>query len=412
MPRISIIIPTYNRAAYLDEAIQSVLAQTCEDWELIVVDDGSTDATADVVAKYTGRITYKRQANAGACAARNLGLACASGEYVSFLDSDDRMLPNNLADLLAVLEQQPSVDVAYGWYYWMEADGSPSYRAGPHIRGVTRPSPWPGANVRPSGTTMEGQVLPKLLQEETMLLGTALVRRSCVEAVGGFDTSVDFNEHWDFFLSLAREGYRFACCREVVTLLRLHKGNRGQIFDKMLAGRIDILDRYFNVPSLKADLARVRGSAYYLAYMEYARVYFASDNIVAGTKCLNKAIEYNALRNFELKLLPSLICERALHSSSPVDYIKQVIESLAPGADSYLLRRQLLGKLHACIAKKILTTSGLLPKALWHCVRALWHDPTKHRAKELARLLLNGLRRQLGRRAKSPHAIAPSHMHL
>ncbi len=400
MPRISIIIPTYNRAAYLEEAIQSVLAQTCEDWELIVVDDGSTDATAEVAAKYAGRITYKRQANAGACAARNLGLACASGEYVSFLDSDDRMLPNNLADLLAVLEQQPHVDVAYGWYYWMEADGSPSYRAGPHIRNVTRPSPWPDASVSPSGTTMEGQVLPNLLQEETMLLGTALVRRSCVDAVGGFDPSVDFNEHWGFYLSLARAGYEFACCHEVVALLRLHEGNRGQNLERMLAGRIEILDRYFNAPELKGKLAQVRNLAYYLAYMEYVKVYFADDKIEPGSTCLNHALNCRPMRVTDLRLLTNLISRRAIQSSSPSIYIDRVIAHLASGAHAKFFRRKLLGKFYASLAREAVTARGIKSAALWHGLRALWHDPAKHRAKEVAGILKGGLRRLLANRSK------------
>jgi glycosyltransferase involved in cell wall biosynthesis len=400
MPRISVIIPTYNRAAYLDEAIQSVLAQTFEDWELIVVDDGSTDATAEVAAKYSGKITYKRQANAGACAARNLGLACASGEYISFLDSDDRMLPNNLADLLAVLEQHPQVDVAYGWYYWMEADGSPSYRAGPHIKNATRPSPWPDASVRPSGTTMEGQVLPKLLQEETMLLGTALVRRTCVEAIGGFDRSVEFNEHWDFFLSLARRGYRFACCHEVVALLRLHEGNRGQNLERMLAGRIEILDRYFNAPDLKSNLAQIRNLAYYLAYMEYAKVYFADGKIERGSACLNHALSYRSARVADLRLLTNLISRQAIRSSAPSAYINQVITHLAPGAHAKYFQRKLLGKFYASLARETVAKRGLLPAALRQSLRALRHDPAKHRAKEVAGILKGGLRRLLANRCK------------
>lgn len=412
MPRVSVIIPTYNRAAYLDEAIQSVIAQTFEDWELIVIDDGSTDATTEVAARYADRITFIRQANAGACVARNLGLSHASGEYVSFLDSDDRMLPNNLADLIAVLEQKPQVDVAYGWYYWMEADGSPSNRAGPHLHNITRPSPWPNASIKPSGTTLEGQILPKLLQEETMLLGTALVRRACVDAVGGFDCTVDFNEHWDFFLSLARKGFEFACCREVVALLRLHDGNRGSQLEKMLAGRIEILDRYFDASEREHDLARVRGSSYYLAYMEYARVYFATDNFDAGTSCLNKALQYEPLRDADTRKLVPLISSRAMHSPSPPELIRHVVRTLAPGPDSRLFGRKLLGKFHAAFAHGMVARRGIRPKAIWHCVCSLWNDPSKQRAKEVARVVRHGLLKLVSRRASPSNSASQVHINL
>lgn len=95
--KFSIIIPTYNRADFLPKAIESVLAQTYTDWELIIVDDGSTDNTRDVVSKYTDtRIRYIYQDNAERCAARNNGINNANGEYVCFLDSDNVMLPNRL----------------------------------------------------------------------------------------------------------------------------------------------------------------------------------------------------------------------------------------------------------------------------------------------------------------------------
>lgn len=102
--KFSIIIPTYNRAAFLTKAIDSVLAQTCTDWELIVVDDGSTDNTREVVARYDdSRIRYIYQDNAERCAARNNGIEQARGEFVCFLDSDDSYLEDYLSDLSALI---------------------------------------------------------------------------------------------------------------------------------------------------------------------------------------------------------------------------------------------------------------------------------------------------------------------
>jgi len=97
IPKVSVIIPTYNRAKFVTKAIDSVLAQTYKDYEIIVIDDGSTDNTQEVLQPYMDKITYKYQENAGVSAARNTGIRVASGQWIAFLDSDDIWLPDKLA---------------------------------------------------------------------------------------------------------------------------------------------------------------------------------------------------------------------------------------------------------------------------------------------------------------------------
>ena len=110
MPRVSVIIPTYNRAAWVAEAVASVLGQTCRDFELIVVDDGSRDATLEALGPFMARLLYlRRESCGGVSAARNLGAAAARGEWLAFLDSDDLWLPSKLAWQAAVLEALPTV---------------------------------------------------------------------------------------------------------------------------------------------------------------------------------------------------------------------------------------------------------------------------------------------------------------
>jgi len=121
--RVSIIMPCYNAARFIAEAIASVIVQTESSWELIVIDDGSTDGSAEVVGRFTDpRIRLLSQANAGVSAARNAGLACARGEFVAFLDADDRMRPNRLHVPLEIFARDPSLDLVVHDFVRFEQD--------------------------------------------------------------------------------------------------------------------------------------------------------------------------------------------------------------------------------------------------------------------------------------------------
>src|SRR6202051_3376812 len=123
MPLVSAAIITHNRARYLADAITSVLGQTVADLELIVVDDGSTDETADVVAPYLDRIRYVRQERRGKAAARNAAVEPARGEAIAFCDSDDSWYSDRLERQLAALEQHPDVGMVHGHVDFMRSDG-------------------------------------------------------------------------------------------------------------------------------------------------------------------------------------------------------------------------------------------------------------------------------------------------
>ncbi|NLF03256.1 MAG: glycosyltransferase family 2 protein, partial [Anaerolineales bacterium] len=136
-PTVSVIIPTYNRLAYLQEAIDSVLAQTYTDYEIIVVDDGSTDGMGDALrALYRdhlgGRLRYRWQENAGRSAARNAGVTLSQGKYLAFLDDDDTYLPHKLARQVHLLEERSDVDLVAGGFEQVDASG----------KGLALVSPW------------------------------------------------------------------------------------------------------------------------------------------------------------------------------------------------------------------------------------------------------------------------------
>ncbi len=167
---VSVIIPTYNSAAILPDAVDSVLCQTQPPAEIVIVDDGSCDETPIVCAAYAGRARYLRQENAGASAARNTGIAASTGDWLAFLDADDLWEPHKLERQLEALAQNPEADFAVG------AANAWSPRRRSYVRAF-----WDGP-LDPA--VMRGQLLVRNIL--TGLCSSIVIRREAMEAVGGF----------------------------------------------------------------------------------------------------------------------------------------------------------------------------------------------------------------------------------
>lgn len=209
--RVSVLVPTFNRANYIAECLDSLLAQTMPALEIIVIDDGSDDGTAEVLKRYGERIRYIRKDNGGKPTAVNLGLSLAQGELIWIFDDDDVALPHAIASRVAALLAAPDAGFVYSPHYY-GSDG-------------------------PNGKIERGRLhqLPphtpdsfffELMKGCFFHLATALVRADAYRAIGGFDTELLSSEDYDMELRLAR-AYPAAYCPEPSFIFRQHAGLRG-----------------------------------------------------------------------------------------------------------------------------------------------------------------------------------------
>jgi len=206
MDRVSVIIPTHNRAGLIRETLDSVLAQTWGNYEIVVVDDGSEDDTAGVLAELGGRVIYRRIEHAGAGAARNVGLEMARGEFVAFLDSDDVWDARFMEKMLAALRQASWAGLAYCDYATFDD------------RGVIQV-----ACLAPN-EKIRGNLFPKLIEGDFLCTGSLLIRRTCLEQAGKFDPGLAVAHDWDMWLRLAwRNDAEYL--DEPLLKIRFHPGN-------------------------------------------------------------------------------------------------------------------------------------------------------------------------------------------
>ncbi|HEX9029118.1 MAG TPA: glycosyltransferase, partial [Anaerolineales bacterium] len=255
-PKVTVLLPTYNRADLLATAIQSVLAQTYPDFELIVIDDGSTDRTAELVHSFREpRLRYVYQENRGISAALNRGVHLARGEYIARVDSDDRWLPDLLEREIAVLDCQPEVGLVYSKAQAMDPGGAPL----PQILGA--PEKYPG------------QTLKSILYGDFVCTITAIIRRRCLDQAGLFDEALKGNEDWDMWVRLAAI-CRFAYLDQVLANFRQHTGRttggKSPHFVNIAEGRFYLLDKAFSRPDLPNDVRKIRPLAYRNAHMDVA----------------------------------------------------------------------------------------------------------------------------------------------
>lgn len=249
---VSVVIPTYNSGHLVVEAVQSVLAQTQPAAQIIVVDDGSTDDTAERLRQFHGRIEYVRQTNARVAAARNTGLSVAGGDLVAFLDADDYWHPEKLARQLAVLETHPEIGLL-----------------------STEMFDWPGPLPRLdqiSAGKWDTVPLGELLVFNSLTTSSVVVRRSVLDRAGPFDTELFGPEDYDLWLRCARIA-PVAILREPLTGYRNTAGSLGKQAGTMRAGLLRIHAKLDAADAWPSKLHRRRCRAhldYSTGYMYFA----------------------------------------------------------------------------------------------------------------------------------------------
>ena len=186
---ISVIIPTFN-SRYIVEAIQSVISQTYSNWEIVVVDDGSTEDTEAIIKQCWKKIKYIRQDNKGPASARNLGVTAANGEFIAFLDADDIWLEGKLDEQLKYMQENPNIGLSYTDYSVFDESGTKC----------------PSAFQLLEADKHRVRTFRDLILHPVVWTSTVMVKRDVFERVGGFDESMSRGEDYDLWLRIAAHG--------------------------------------------------------------------------------------------------------------------------------------------------------------------------------------------------------------
>ncbi len=271
-PLVSVIIPTYNRADLLGQTLDSITKQTFRDYEIVVIDDGSTDGTHELVADRSEPIRFLEQEHRGASAARNHAVAEARGALVAFLDSDDLWQPHFLEEVAGAVDARP--DAALGYSDFRTIDSS-----GRVLRGHVK---------RQHG----GQVVDRLFESIFIHTSCVVARRKVILEAGGFDEQLQANEDYELWLRLSLR-YPFVSVPKPLCLRRSHNGSlsrNGNV--QFLTRKAELLEGFYQRHGegrISDDLARRRlAKTFYTAGKATAR----TGNYTESVHLLRRSMEY------------------------------------------------------------------------------------------------------------------------
>lgn len=279
-PRVSVIIPTYNCQEYLPTAIESVLSQKECDFELLVIDDGSTDETKKVLQPYDQKLRYIYQSNQGVAAARNHGIKEAKGELIAFLDADDYFLPHKLAAQVARFDGQPELGLVHSGWYRVDAKG----------KILKEIKPW---------ENVPQLSLENWLKWKPVLPSAMMFRRYWLQKVGGFDSRFPPAEDTDLALRLALKGCQAGWLRKVTVGYRQHPGSamyKGLPQARSLAA---VIENFFAQPELPLKIRLLERKVRHDTFMWIAWYLYYTKHFEEMSASLKKAWQYKSYLSVE-----------------------------------------------------------------------------------------------------------------
>lgn len=282
MPKVSVIIPTYNSAAFLVDAVESVLAQTYRDFEILVIDDGSTDDTEQVMERYKGRVHYLRQRNGGVASARNHGIAMSKGHYIAFLDADDTWFPEKLEKQTKALKSDTSARVCYSAFLSVTSDLKPI--------GVKRSTRWRTAL---EDLLLQGNIVGSIC--------TVVAERVLFEDLGGFDSELSQCADWDMWVRLAAHS-EFLYIDDPLVTYRQHDSNMSRNAPLLEKDSLRVLEKGFVMAEVPERVREQRRVAFGRNYMVLAGTYFHAGHYRDFLRCAYLAV---AMDSGQLKYLLS-----------------------------------------------------------------------------------------------------------
>ncbi len=269
--KVSVIIPTYNRAGFLADAVDSVLAQTWNDFEILVVDDGSTDGTRNVAGRYGGQVRYLYKENEGPSSARNMGIKEARGVYVAFLDSDDVWEPEKLRIQMDFMGENSEVRLVC-------TDSS--------LMGSTE------CRERKLRRDFIGNLFPILYSNSFIRTSTVLMAKDCFREIGYFDERYRSAEDYDVWLRVARR-YPIAYLNQPLVRYRKHEENVSRDKITLRHNALSVLEAHYDPREISRRTYRVRMSDLHLYF---GRAYLRLRDIKMARRAISQSLRLTPFR--------------------------------------------------------------------------------------------------------------------
>jgi glycosyltransferase involved in cell wall biosynthesis len=285
LPIVSVIIPTYNRAHLLGNAIQSVLDQTFQDFEIIVVDDGSTDNSHDVAGRFGEKVIYIRQEHKERSAARNNGMKHARGKYITFLDSDDLFLPEKLHVQVESMEKNPDYGMSYSYSVWMDENGKYLHT-------------W--------RDNLNGSIFPEMMRAKhnKITVPSVMIRRTVPGNVGYFNESISTCEDYEYWCRIAVK-YPVLLISKALVIINTSSQPSQELFYSYFTGTLSYYKSIFNsVKNIDNSLKRAVFLDLSLKYYLNASTYGQEKFIRSEIKKIDPSYVYlTIIRLYKYKLI-------------------------------------------------------------------------------------------------------------